>query len=76
MRAQRSGRILTISSSAGFTSGTGRVLYSASKFAVEGLSAKPCEKSSGETCSGRGRSPGSSAGEELDRHPPVAAPVR
>ncbi|MET8850755.1 SDR family NAD(P)-dependent oxidoreductase [Amycolatopsis sp. NPDC004625] len=38
LRARRSGRILTISSSAGFASGAGRGLYSASKFAVEGLS--------------------------------------
>ncbi|MGW5723663.1 oxidoreductase [Amycolatopsis sp. NPDC003865] len=38
MRARQSGYVLNVSSSAGFASGAGRGLYSASKFAVEGLS--------------------------------------
>lgn len=38
LRAQRAGHVITISSSAGFASGAGRGLYSASKFAVEGVS--------------------------------------
>lgn len=38
LRAQRSGRLLNLSSSAGFAAGAGRGLYGASKFAVEALS--------------------------------------
>ena len=38
MRAQGSGRVLTLSSSAGFAAGAGRGLYGAAEFAVEGLS--------------------------------------
>ena len=37
LRAQGAGRIINIGSSAGFASSAGRGLYSASKFAVEGL---------------------------------------
>jgi NAD(P)-dependent dehydrogenase (short-subunit alcohol dehydrogenase family) len=37
LRAQGTGRIINIGSSAGFASSAGRGLYSASKFAVEGL---------------------------------------
>jgi NAD(P)-dependent dehydrogenase (short-subunit alcohol dehydrogenase family) len=38
LREQRSGRIINMSSSAGFGSSAGRGIYSASKFAVEGIS--------------------------------------
>ena len=38
LRQQGSGRVLNLSSSAGFASSAGRGLYSASKFAVDGLS--------------------------------------
>ncbi|NUQ96508.1 MAG: SDR family NAD(P)-dependent oxidoreductase [Streptomyces sp.] len=38
LRSQAAGRIVNISSSAGFASGLGRGLYSASKFAVEAIS--------------------------------------
>ncbi|WP_328648622.1 oxidoreductase [Amycolatopsis sp. NBC_00348] len=38
LRAQGAGHVVNISSSAGFASGAGRGLYSAAKFAVEGLS--------------------------------------
>lgn len=37
LRAQGSGRIINMGSSAGFASGAGRGLYSAAKFAVEGI---------------------------------------
>lgn len=38
MRGRRAGRIINVSSSAGFATGAGRGIYGASKFAVEGIS--------------------------------------